>query len=256
MRRAMTDSIGTQIASLPPSSPDSSSRPAEKMWADGDGPSFSDLLDIINPLQHLPVISTIYRAITGDDISLGARIAGGALYGGPLGVILTGATAALEEATGATASERLAALFHGGDTAPVAVAAAPAATPRPAAATAVQTAAGTAAETGAETGERAAVRARLEAQRAQARLLFARLAAASQAEPARSTPAASASERRPARPKSAGHPLIPPANAPPDWYFQAMERAYRKYQSEFRGRTRGAETDTGRRAFATNGGTI
>ena len=28
--------------------------------------SFSDLLDIINPLQQLPIVSTIYRAITGD----------------------------------------------------------------------------------------------------------------------------------------------------------------------------------------------
>ena len=28
--------------------------------------SFHDLLDIVNPLQHLPVIGTIYRAITGD----------------------------------------------------------------------------------------------------------------------------------------------------------------------------------------------
>ena len=31
-----------------------------------DGFSFLDVLDIINPLQHLPVISTLYRQVTGD----------------------------------------------------------------------------------------------------------------------------------------------------------------------------------------------
>lgn len=48
---------------------------------------FGDLLDMINPLQHIPVISTIYRELTGDTISEPARMAGGALWGGPAGVI-------------------------------------------------------------------------------------------------------------------------------------------------------------------------
>ena len=50
-----------------------------------DGFTFFDFLDIINPLQHIPVISTIYRAITGDQIDPGSRIAGASLFGGPLG---------------------------------------------------------------------------------------------------------------------------------------------------------------------------
>ena len=33
-----------------------------------DGFTFLDMLDIINPLQHIPVVSTLYRAITGDTI--------------------------------------------------------------------------------------------------------------------------------------------------------------------------------------------
>jgi hypothetical protein len=34
-----------------------------------DGFGFDDFLDIINPLQHLPPISLVYRELTGDEIS-------------------------------------------------------------------------------------------------------------------------------------------------------------------------------------------
>ena len=43
-----------------------------------DGFTFADFIDIINPLQHIPVVATIYRAMTGDDIDPGSRVAGGA----------------------------------------------------------------------------------------------------------------------------------------------------------------------------------
>ena len=33
-----------------------------------DGFTFADFLDIINPLQHIPVLSTLYRHLTGDTI--------------------------------------------------------------------------------------------------------------------------------------------------------------------------------------------
>ena len=36
-----------------------------------DGFTLGDFLDIINPLQHIPVVSTVYRAITGDKIGFG-----------------------------------------------------------------------------------------------------------------------------------------------------------------------------------------
>ena len=48
---------------------------------------FADFLDVINPLQHIPVVSTLYRELTGDTMSEAARMAGGALWGGPAGVI-------------------------------------------------------------------------------------------------------------------------------------------------------------------------
>lgn len=61
---------------------------------------FKELLDIINPLQHLPIISTIYRRITGDEIDPVAKVAGGALYGGLIGLGLSVADVAVEKMTG------------------------------------------------------------------------------------------------------------------------------------------------------------
>jgi hypothetical protein len=50
-----------------------------------EGFSFWDLLDVVNPLQHIPVVGTVYRAVTGDKISNFSRIAGGAVFGGLAG---------------------------------------------------------------------------------------------------------------------------------------------------------------------------
>lgn len=59
--------------------------------ADRQGPlGFADMVDIINPLQQIPIVGDIYRSISGDEISDGARYAGSALYGvalgGPIGM--------------------------------------------------------------------------------------------------------------------------------------------------------------------------
>lgn len=77
------------------------------------------MLDIINPLQHIPVVGTLYRKMTGDDISPMARIAGGTLFGGPLGGGLAMADCAFEEAKGATMGETVMAAFDGDDSARV-----------------------------------------------------------------------------------------------------------------------------------------
>jgi hypothetical protein len=55
--------------------------------------SFGDFLDMINPLQHIPVMSSIYRAETGNTINPVSRIAGDALYSGVLGVASAGIAA-------------------------------------------------------------------------------------------------------------------------------------------------------------------
>tara|TARA_B100001093_G_C26687585_1_gene953330 strand:+ start:125 stop:886 length:762 start_codon:yes stop_codon:yes gene_type:complete len=49
--------------------------------------TFLDILDAVNPLQHIPLISPIYRNISGDSISNVPKFVGGALYGGPIGLL-------------------------------------------------------------------------------------------------------------------------------------------------------------------------
>jgi hypothetical protein len=78
--------------------------------------SFGDVLDVLNPLQHIPVVSTLYREATGDEISGMARVAGGALYGGPLGAMASGFDALISEDTGKDTGEHVvAALFGDGE---------------------------------------------------------------------------------------------------------------------------------------------
>ncbi len=78
-----------------------------------DGLTFGDILDIVNPLQHIPIISTLYRAITGDEISPAARLAGGTLYGGPIGFAVATANAFVEAATGEDIGETMFTAFFG-----------------------------------------------------------------------------------------------------------------------------------------------
>lgn len=80
--------------------------------------SFSDFLDVINPLQHIPIVSTIYRRITGDEIDPEARLAGGALYGGPLGFVSALANVIVEEQTGRDIGETISVALLGEDETP------------------------------------------------------------------------------------------------------------------------------------------
>ena len=95
---------------------------SERMGDAYDAPerelSFGDFLDVINPLQHIPIVGTIYRAITGDEISPAARIFGGFLFGGPLGFVTAIANAIFEEASGQDLGETVLAALVGDDTVP------------------------------------------------------------------------------------------------------------------------------------------
>ena len=75
--------------------------------------SFHNLLDIINPLEHLPVIGTLYRAITGTHIGMPEKIAGDALYGGLWGAVSSVADAAFEKVTGKDFGDTVLSLFSG-----------------------------------------------------------------------------------------------------------------------------------------------
>ncbi len=81
--------------------------------------TFSDFLSVINPLQHIPIVGTIYRAITGDTINPTSRVLGGALFGGPIGLVASVFNAIMEQATGKDLGDTaLALLKPGADTVP------------------------------------------------------------------------------------------------------------------------------------------
>lgn len=61
---------------------------------------FADLLDMINPLQHIPVVGSIYREITGDEIKPIGKLVGGAVFGGPIGAGAALVNVVVKEETG------------------------------------------------------------------------------------------------------------------------------------------------------------
>ena len=74
------------------------------------GFSFKALLDVINPLQHIPVVSSAYRAMSGEEIGFVPRVLGGALFGGPIGLVAALVNAIVKEASGRDLGETAVAL--------------------------------------------------------------------------------------------------------------------------------------------------
>jgi hypothetical protein len=68
--------------------------------SDRAGLGFADVLDALNPLQHIPVVSWAYRALTGDGIGDAAKLVGGTLFGGPVGFALAAADTLWERTSG------------------------------------------------------------------------------------------------------------------------------------------------------------
>ncbi len=64
------------------------------IWETGSF-SFRDIVDAINPLQHIPIISTIYRKLTGDEMGYASRIAGDIFYSGIFGSLISGLASAV-----------------------------------------------------------------------------------------------------------------------------------------------------------------
>ena len=78
-----------------------------KAFDEDDGPSFSDVLDIINPLQHIPIINTIYQHLTGDTEGALADVAGGTLWAGPIGLVTSLIDLAVKSETGKSISDNI-----------------------------------------------------------------------------------------------------------------------------------------------------
>ena len=110
---------GTIERAPPMAKTDAALAPAAEEDIDGgfqpfgeDGLTFLDLIDIINPLQHIPGIATLYRNWSGDTIDPVSQIIGSTLYFGPIGAAATAANVAIKETTGRDVGEHLMAWFN------------------------------------------------------------------------------------------------------------------------------------------------
>ncbi len=106
----MTDPVGTPLQVTIHPLPEKLA--AGAFWS-AEAPTFADFLDIINPLQHLPIVSSLYQAVTGDVQVPAAKIFGGALFGGPIGLLAAIFDTIMEQETGANLSENLVAAVTG-----------------------------------------------------------------------------------------------------------------------------------------------
>lgn len=109
-------SVNTRLAAqavTPPTAQRKSAEPEESL-ADKMSVGFDDLLDVVNPLQQLPVVSSVYREATGEGISIPARLAGGFLFGGLPGLIGSAAMVAFEEVTGDSVLGHIGSLLEDG----------------------------------------------------------------------------------------------------------------------------------------------
>src|SRR5579864_246859 len=87
--------------------------PKSHDWKNGTF-SFHDVLDALNPLQHLPIIATIYRWLTGDEPGNVARIVGDGLYGGVIGLGAGAVSVAVREEWGKDPGAMVVSLVTGG----------------------------------------------------------------------------------------------------------------------------------------------
>lgn len=94
---------------------------ARQLFFGADGTfGWDDFVDLINPLQHIPGIAQIYRAVTGDEISGAANLLGALPFGplGGVGLIASIADLAVKDTTGEDIGGNLQAMIFGKDQSP------------------------------------------------------------------------------------------------------------------------------------------
>ncbi|MGE3479259.1 MAG: hypothetical protein AB7G80_07285 [Dongiaceae bacterium] len=74
---------------------------------------FDDLVDALNPLQHIPVVGQIYRAVSDKAVSAPARMIGGMLFGGPIGFMAALVDSIVTDSTGKDLAHHALALLDG-----------------------------------------------------------------------------------------------------------------------------------------------
>jgi hypothetical protein len=101
---------------------------ARQLFFGADGEfGWDDFLDLINPLQHIPGIAQIYRAVTGDEINGAANLLGALPMGplGGLGLVATVLDLAVKDVTGDDMGDNVMAMVFGKDEKPAGGTAAP-----------------------------------------------------------------------------------------------------------------------------------
>jgi hypothetical protein len=98
----------------PPAKPAPVAAPKDKEFRlfSEEGVTLADFIDVINPLQHIPVVSSIYRHATGDELNIVPRVLGGALFFGPIGAAVAVVNAIVEGITGKDAGEHVIAFLE------------------------------------------------------------------------------------------------------------------------------------------------
>lgn len=79
---------------------------------------FADLIDMVNPLQHIPLVNIAYQKVTGDEIKPISQIIGGGLFGGALGAGGALVNVAIQAETGKNISEHAISIASGEKNAP------------------------------------------------------------------------------------------------------------------------------------------
>ncbi len=104
---------GTRLAGQRREIVGSTSTDTSGFFSGSSGPTFKDVLDTINPLQHIPIVSGIYEKLTGDVASPAAKLAGGALLGGPIGFMTSMFDVIFQQQTGHSMGGALVASLDG-----------------------------------------------------------------------------------------------------------------------------------------------
>ena len=77
------------------------------------GSLVSTVVDAVNPLQHIPGVSTAYQEATGDTQNALSSMAGGFLFGGPMGLAAGAATSFFEFLSGKSIGQTAMDFFSG-----------------------------------------------------------------------------------------------------------------------------------------------
>jgi len=86
---------------------------SNKLFFGADGKfGWDDVLDLINPLQHIPLVNIAYRHFTGDQENGSAELLGGIAFG-PLGALAAIADLAVRSTTGSDIGENVIAMVTG-----------------------------------------------------------------------------------------------------------------------------------------------